>query len=69
MATTLKTTTGGAIFLERIARAWDKRDDLTFGQLIYESLVGDHPLDAAINLRRLDDRQIAEAVERFVLRG
>lgn len=73
MGSTLRNDISAALFLERIAKSWDKRRDLTLGQLLYESLqdhVGhDVPLDVAVNLRRLTDTQIAEAIERFVLRG
>lgn len=68
MGSTLRNDTSAAIFLERLAKAWDKRRDLTFGQLLYESLQdGDQPVNAALNMRRFEDHQIAEAVERFVL--
>jgi hypothetical protein len=48
-----------------------KRPDLTFGQILYEALqehIGaDQPVEVAVNLRRLTDTQVAEAVERFVM--
>jgi len=79
MGSTLRNDTRAAVFLERLAKAWDKRGDLTFGQLLYEAL-GDMPvtseehdeltqqlLDVALKLRRLDNNQLAEEVERFVL--
>ncbi len=80
MGSTLRNDTSAAIFLERLAKAWDKRRDLTFGELLYEVLqeddqfVGvddetaiDSHMRVALKLRRLKDTQIAEAVERFVL--
>jgi hypothetical protein len=47
----------------------EKRRDLTFGQLLFEALAGDEPLTAALNMRRMSDTQLAEALERFVLKG
>lgn len=73
MGSTLRNDTGIAVFASRIAKCMEKRPDLTFGQLVYEALqdhVGhDRPLDVAVNLRRLDDRQFVEALERFALKG
>jgi hypothetical protein len=61
--------------LARIAVAWDKRPDLSFGELIARSLaystlakVGDPPASFA-RLEAFDDGYLAEAVERFVLLG
>jgi hypothetical protein len=73
MGSTLRNDVSGAIILERIAKSWDKRRDLTLGQLLYEALqdqIGtDQPVEVAVNLRRLTDVQLSEAVERFVLRS
>jgi len=73
MGSTLKNDISAALFLERIARSWDKRRDLTLGQLLYEALqeqfATDQPVEVAVNLRRLTDTQVAEAIERFVLRS
>ena len=73
MGSTLRNDVSGAIILERLAKSWDKRRDLTLGQLLYEALqeqVGtDQPVEVAVNLRRLTDVQLSEAVERFVLRN
>lgn len=73
MVDTLRNDTSIAVFLSRLAKGMEKRPDLTFGQLMYESLQDhaghDQPLDVAINMRRLSDNQIAEAVERYVLKG
>jgi hypothetical protein len=73
MGSTLRNDVSGAIILERIAKSWDKRRDLTLGQLLYEALqdqIGtDQPVEVAVNLRRLTDAQLSEAVERFVLRS
>jgi hypothetical protein len=73
MGSTLRNDVSGAIILERVAKSWDKRRDLTLGQLLYEALQGqigtDQPVEVAVNLRRLTDVQLSEAVERFVLRS
>lgn len=73
MGSTLRNDTSIAVFASRIAKCMEKRPDLTFGQMIYESLqehIGhDVPLDVAINLRRLTDVQFVESMERFVLKG
>ncbi len=85
MGSTLRNDTRAAIFLERIAKAWDKRHDLSFGQLLYEALQDDDQprrlapdeeedeealamyMRMVLKLRRLEDTQIAELIERFVL--
>jgi hypothetical protein len=73
MGSTLRNDTSIAVFLSRLAKGMEKRPDLTFGQLLYESLQDhfghDRPVDVALNLRRFSDNQIAEAVERFALKG
>jgi hypothetical protein len=71
MGSTQRNDHAVAIFLDRLCRSMLKRPDLTLGQLLYEALqasVGaDQPVEVAVNLRRLTDVQVAEAVERFVL--
>lgn len=73
MGSTLRNDTSIAVFASRIAKCLEKRPDLTFGQMMYEALqehLGhDQPLDVALNLRRLSDTQLVEALERYVLKG
>jgi hypothetical protein len=58
-----------AVFASRLAKAMEKRSDLSFGDLLYEALekIGAPNLDVAAKLRMMTDTEIAEAVERFVL--
>jgi hypothetical protein len=70
--TTDKHDVGKAIFLERLLKAWEKAPDMRLGQLIIESLVGEKNIKGAeafmiITLRHLEDSQLAEAIERYVL--
>lgn len=62
MGSTQRHNTARALFLERLAKAWDKRPDLTFGELIAASVD-----DAAIGI--MSDVEVATAIERFVLLG
>ena len=62
MASTLRNDTRRALTLERIAKAWDKRADLSLGELFAAALD-----DAAIGL--MTDTEIVEAIERYVLLG
>ena len=57
-----------ALFLERLAKAWDKSPDMRMGQLLVEALGMQGPFDV-LALRTIDDSQLAEAIERFVLTG
>jgi hypothetical protein len=64
MGSTLRNDTSKALFLERIARAWDKRPELTFGQLL------DFATSAfTTGLLHATDTEIIQAVEHFVLLG
>lgn len=65
MGSTLRNDTRRALFLERLAKSWDKRGDLSFGELLAASL----PPPVLSHIVQLDDVAIAEAVERFVLLG
>ena len=73
MGDTLRNDTSIAVFCSRLAKCIEKRPDLTFGQLVYESLQGhvghDQPVEVAVNLRRMTDTQFAEALERYALKG
>jgi hypothetical protein len=72
MSSTQRNDTTVAVLASRIAKCLEKKPDLTLGQLLYESLQDpghDQPLDVALNLRRMTDVQLIEAVERFVLKG
>lgn len=60
MGSTLTTENHRALILERFAKAWDKRKDLSLGELIAAAVD-----DTAIGL--MTDVQLAEAVERYVL--
>jgi len=51
-----------ALLLGRIAKAWDKRPDLSFGEILAASID-----DTALGI--MTDTEIAEAIERFVLLG
>jgi hypothetical protein len=61
MTSTLRNDTRRALALERLAKAGDKRADLTLGQLLAGAL------DGGPDLRTLSDTELVEAVERFVL--
>ena len=61
MGSTARNDFRPAMFLERIARAWDKRRDLTFGALLAGAL------DGSPSPRDLLDEEIALAIERFVM--
>jgi hypothetical protein len=72
MISTSRTEVKRANLLARIAVAWDKRPELSFGELIARSLA--HSTLAQIGtpetfarLEAFDDGYLAEAVERFVL--
>lgn len=65
MGSTLRNDTRKALFLERLARAWDKRPDLHFGELLRNALASGPPL----LLHERTDTEIVEAVERYVLIG
>lgn len=73
MGSTLRNDNTVAVFLDRLCRSMLKKPDLTFGQLLYEALqdqIGaDSPVEVAVNMRRLTDVQLAEAVERYVLKS
>ena len=73
MSSTARGEFSRANTLARIAIAWDKRPDLTFGELIARALafstlakVGDTP-ETFARLEAFDDGYLADAVERFVL--
>jgi hypothetical protein len=71
MGSTLKVDTRRAMYLERIGRTWDKRPDLTFGELLAggldilldDGLEGEHML---LRVKVAADHEIARAIERFV---
>ena len=67
MPSTLRNDTRRAVLLARIATSWDKRPGLTLGQLLREALRGMPGIEKIEDLASLDDAQIAEAIERFVL--
>jgi hypothetical protein len=73
MPSTQRNDTSVAVFLDHVAKCMLKKPKMTFGQLLYAALQDtpghDQPLDVAINLRRLTDTQIAEALSRFALKG
>lgn len=50
-----------AVALQRIARAWDKRPDLTLGELIAEATYGEPAL------RSMTDEQLLGLIEKLVL--
>ena len=58
----------GALFFDRLLRSHLKRPDLTFGQLVCASLAHPtgQPIEAAVNLQRMTDEEVAQAIERFV---
>lgn len=62
VASTMRNDTRRALLLERLAKAWDKRADLSFGELLVGAMD-----DRALAL--MTDTEIAESVERFVLLG
>jgi len=55
-----------AVMASRIAKCLEKRPDLTLGQMLYEALSDDEPMTASINMRRMSDTQLIEALERFI---
>lgn len=60
MPSTLRNDTRRALTLERIAKAWDKRPDLSLGELLAGAMD-----DRALAL--MSDTEIVEGIERFVL--
>jgi hypothetical protein len=72
LSSTVKFDNRKALFLERIARAWEKAPEgMTFGRLIVEALGFTHEsarFDLLV-LRTLEDHALAEAVERYILTG
>jgi hypothetical protein len=57
-----------AIFFERLMKSWEKMPEKRFGQLIVEALDGSAAF-LVITLRNIEDTQLAEEIERYVLRG
>jgi len=75
MASTLRNDTRRALVLERLAKAGDKRPDLSLGQLIAGGLdttglfdLYEHMDAHAVKeaLERMSDTEIIERIERFV---
>ena len=57
-----------AVFLERALKAWEKRPEMTFGQLVLGAVMAacpDHLSQA--HMLNMSDRELAEALERYVL--
>lgn len=66
MGSTIRNDTSKALFLERIAKAWDKVPNLSFGELISKAMEEDTGwLDTPMS--DYSNKQIAEAIERYVL--
>ena len=66
-STTDRLDVGRAVFLERVLRAWEKTPPGTrFGQLLVEALDGSDSF-LTVALRGVEDAQLAEAIERYVL--
>ena len=63
MGSTLRNDTRHAVILSRIAKAWDKRADLTLMELL------EGALGAASPALALSDDELAEKIERFVMFG
>jgi hypothetical protein len=56
------------LLFERILRAWEKRPEMTLGQLLSGAVVQSAPEGMVLaHLLRMTDLELAEAVERFVL--
>lgn len=71
-STTDKHDVSRAIFLERLLKSWEKAPEMRLGQLIMEALVGGEPSKGVepfvlVTLRHIEDSQLAEAIERYVL--
>ncbi len=62
MAITQSTKVTRAVFLGRIAESWEKRPDLSFGELLAAAID-----DSALGI--MSDAEIAHAIERFLLLG
>jgi hypothetical protein len=69
----VRNDTRRAVLLARIATAWDKRADLRLGQLLVQSIKSTNPspiFEPTLDyLDKIDDQQLAEAIERLVLLG
>jgi hypothetical protein len=63
---TTRLSTHRATILARLAAAWDKRPDLTLGELLAKA-TGQQDDDGP--MYRLGDVKLAEEIERFVLLG
>jgi hypothetical protein len=68
MSSTDKFDMRRALFLERLAKAWDKEPDMRMGHLLVEALGMQGPFDV-LSLRTIEDSQLVEAIERYVLTG
>jgi hypothetical protein len=70
---TLRNDTRRAVALGRIATAWDKKPELRFGQLLVLALQADNEspiFEVTVDtIERMDDTQLAELIERYVLLG
>lgn len=57
-----------AVLLQRLLKAWEKRPELSLGQLLAGGVMVAAPDRLALaHLLRIGDTELAEAVERFVL--
>jgi hypothetical protein len=63
MGSTARNDNRRALILERLAKAWDKVPAFRLGELVFMSLSNAQ----IINLMFLDDSEIVEAIERYVL--
>lgn len=59
MGSTARNDTRRALFLERLARSWDKRPDLTFGEILGGAFKADV-------FEHMTDDVLAQVVEHFV---
>lgn len=59
---------GKALFLSRLLKAWEKVPDTRLGALIADAL-GHQGLLTPAHLELLSDKELIEAIERYVLLG
>jgi hypothetical protein len=55
------------VVLERLSKAWDKAPEMRLGEMLLEALEAMNMTPEV--LRTLDDKRLAELVERYVLVG
>lgn len=70
MGSTLKNDTSKALFLERVAKSWDKVPNMSFGELLTFA-IAHHIMTVELPsieiLAKYSNKELAEVIERYVL--